>query len=368
MGRQRTKIGIKAVAAMEPNSVLWDDQIRGFVARRQFSDIITFSVVYRTRDQIQRWQKIGRWGVWTPDQARREAQRILRARDLGEDPAGERQALRNALTVSELCDEYSARENGKKPATIMSDNSRIKLHIKPKLGKYRVISVTSDMVETFMHSMSASSGRRTVGLLGSIFNFALKRKLVTVNPVRGIEKPKDTKRTRRLSELEYAQLQKAIGNVDPTVASVITMLTISGWRSGEVRFLKWAELDLPRQIATLSDTKSGMSVRPLSREAVKIIETQPKNGPYVFELKGKVINNFPRYWKLLGMPSDVSPHTLRHSFASLAADMGFSDNVIAGMLGHSRSSITSRYIHLEKALIEASDAVAVETLRLMRSI
>jgi Arm DNA-binding domain len=54
----------------------------------QFSDIITFSVVYRTRDGIQRWQKIGRFGVWTPAQARIEAQRILRARDLGEDPSG----------------------------------------------------------------------------------------------------------------------------------------------------------------------------------------------------------------------------------------------------------------------------------------
>ena len=66
------------------------------------------------------------------------------------------------------------------------------------------------------------------------------------------------------------------------------------------------------------------------------------------------------------MPSDVTPHVLRHSFASLSADMGFSDNVIAGMLGHARSSITSRYIHLEKALIEAADKVAAETLRLMR--
>jgi hypothetical protein len=36
------------------------------------------------------------------------------------------------------------------------------------------------------------------------------------------------------------------------------------------------------------------------------------------------------------------------------------------MLGHARSSITSRYIHLEKALIESADSVAAETLRLMR--
>jgi integrase len=62
-----------------------------------------------------------------------------------------------------------------------------------------------------------------------------------------------------------------------------------------------------------------------------------------------------------------TPHTLRHNFASLAADMGLADHTIAGLLGHVRHSITSRYMHLaDKALIEAVDLVANETLRLMR--
>ena len=34
---------------MQPNTILWDQEVRGFVARRQFSDVITFSVVYRTK-------------------------------------------------------------------------------------------------------------------------------------------------------------------------------------------------------------------------------------------------------------------------------------------------------------------------------
>jgi len=66
------------------------------------------------------------------------------------------------------------------------------------------------------------------------------------------------------------------------------------------------------------------------------------------------------------MSDDVVPHVLRHSFASLAADLGFSDSTIAGMIGHKQQSITSRYLHLDKALIVAADAVAAETIRLMR--
>ena len=39
----------KEISAMQPNTILWDQEVRGFVARRQFSDVITFSVVYRTK-------------------------------------------------------------------------------------------------------------------------------------------------------------------------------------------------------------------------------------------------------------------------------------------------------------------------------
>jgi integrase len=67
------------------------------------------------------------------------------------------------------------------------------------------------------------------------------------------------------------------------------------------------------------------------------------------------------------MPDDVTPHVLRHSFASLAADMGLPDHTISGLLGHARQGITSRYMHLgDKALLDAADLVANETLRLMQ--
>jgi hypothetical protein len=90
------------------------------------------------------------------------------------------------MTVAQLCDEYCARENGEKPATIRSDNSRIKLHIKPKLGKLRIASVTGKRVEDFMHSLSPGSAARTVSLLSVMFSCAVKRKLKTQNYARRI--------------------------------------------------------------------------------------------------------------------------------------------------------------------------------------
>jgi integrase len=135
-----------------------------------------------------------------------------------------------------------------------------------------------------------------------------------------------------------------------------------------MRCLKWSEVNLDRCIANLSDSKTGPSVRPLSSAAVEIIQRQPRNGEYVFGLNhGRPISNLTPYWSKLGMDKTISPHTSRHSFASLAADVGISDHLIAGMLGHSRQNITSRYMHLsDRALVETADRVADATLKLMK--
>jgi integrase len=62
----------------------------------------------------------------------------------------------------------------------------------------------------------------------------------------------------------------------------------------------------------------------------------------------------------------VTPHTLRHSFASLAGDLGFSEPTIAALVGHKGHSITSRYVHAADAvLLAAADAVANRTAELM---
>jgi integrase len=83
-----------------------------------------------------------------------------------------------------------------------------------------------------------------------------------------------------------------------------------------------------------------------------------------------VMSGFKKFWnriaKLGGLPPDVTPHVLRHSFASLAADLGYSEPVIAALVGHQGRSITSRYLHSADAvLLAAADAVANRTAELM---
>jgi hypothetical protein len=56
----------------------------------------------------------------------------------------------------------------------------------------------------------------------------------------------------------------------------------------------------------------------------------------------------------------VTPHVLRHTFASIAGDLGFSELTIAGLLGHSSRGVTQRYVHLDAALAVAADQVSAK--------
>ena len=164
------RIGLREVRALTPGGIVWDGAVAGFGARRQ-RDSVAYILKYRTADGRQRWHTIGRHGApWTPDEARDEARRVLGEVVKGTDPAAEKRAKRDALTVAELCQRYLAdAEAGrvlvrggtpKKPGTLEGDRGRIEGHIIPLLGRLSASAVTKPDVERFMHAVAAGETRR----------------------------------------------------------------------------------------------------------------------------------------------------------------------------------------------------------------
>jgi integrase len=85
------------------------------------------------------------------------------------------------------------------------------------------------------------------------------------------------------------------------------------------------------------------------------------------------MSGFPKLWakiaKLGKVPAEITPHTLRHSFASLGADLGYSEATIGALVGHKGHTVTSRYLHSADAvLLAAADAVADQTTVLMAGV
>ena len=82
------------------------------------------------------------------------------------------------------------------------------------------------------------------------------------------------------------------------------------------------------------------------------------------------MRGFHKVWlriaKRAAFAADVTPHVLRHSFASVADDLEYSELTIAALIGHKKASVTSKYAHKADAvLLQAADAVSDHIARLM---
>lgn len=403
----RKRIGLQQIRALKIGETIWDATVAGFGARRQRGEAVAYILLYRTKHGRSRWYTIGRHGApWTPETAREEAKRLLGRVVDGADPASDKSAARHAATITALCDAYLAdaeagrlltrRKHAKKPSTLVTDRGRIKRHIKPLLGHLAVAAVTSPDVEEFMHKVAAGktaakvktrprglanvrggkgTASRTVGLLGAIFSYAQRKGFRADNPVRGVTRFADGRRERRLSRTEYSDLGDALDigakkGVWPSAIGAVRFLLLTGWRSGEVLSLAPHEVDLESRTVVLADSKTGRSVRPLSQAACDVLKGADWSGDYLFPgtRKGRPMLGFQKFWKRIAkfrsLPPDVTPHVLRHSFASLAADLGYSDLTIGALIGHKGQTITSRYVHAADAvLLAAADAIANEILK-----
>jgi integrase len=406
MGSKR--IGLREIRALGPGETIWDSAVPSFGARRQKGPAIAYVLKYRTQQGRQRWHTIGRHGVpWTPDKAREEAKRLLGEIVKGGDPSAAKSATRKALTVSELCDGYfedalagrvrTRSKAAKRASTLAIDRGRIDRHIKPLLGSMSVTAVTRHDTEKFLHDVAdgrtagktktkarglarvtggETAANRALGLLGAIFAYAVRKDMRPDNPVRGVTLFADRKRERRLSDDEYATFGESLRKTEkvlwPPAVGAARFIALTGFRRGEVLALKWSEIDPGRRTATLADTKTGKSIRPLSHAACGLLRGLSRTGDLVFPPSrgdGQMAG-FPKLWariaKLGDLPDDVTPHVLRHSFASVAADLGFSELTIAALLGHKKASVTSKYAHhADAVLLAAADAVSDRIVELM---
>jgi len=408
-----TKRIVDALKAPEPSKVgvkvresfVWDRELRGFGVQVMPSGLKSFVILYRNPEGRNRRAVIGRYGLMTVEEARKLAHEKLVAVSKGLDPvAGEAKAA-GLLTVAEVCDWYITQaEAGRilgrrrrpiKASTLTMDRSRIETHIKPLLGRRQVSALKLGDIEGAQADIAtgktskprvgsrggaATGGEgvaaRTISTLHAIFEHAVRLGQIEANPAKGVRKLASMPRERRLSRSEIERLGKTMRTAveegeHPTGLAAIRFLLLTGFRRMEVLGLERTWLDEEEGAIRFPDTKSGAQTRVIGLAAIDLLLDQPKTkSPFFFPADWGdghfvgVVRVLDRVCEKARL-EDVTPHTLRHTFASLAGDLGFSELTIAALLGHSARGVTQRYIHIDEALRMTADRVASEMADLL---
>lgn len=397
------KISAEIEAPEKGAKITYDSGVKGFGLRVTSTGTRSFILNYRTRSGLERRYTIGGFPAWKTRAARKEAEEIkIKIRANGYDPLAELKAERDAPTMSKLCEAFVEEIlPSKRDSTRREYKSLIDDVILEEWRHRKVEDITAEDVDALHRKITrkgTKNGRgrpapyranRTVAVLSRIFNLAIRRKMRTDNPCRGVERNQEDKRQRYLRPEEMDALVSALAaHKDREAANAIRLLLLTGARKGEVLGAKWSDLDLGLGIWTKpgATTKQKTLHRvPLSAPARQLLSEMKTKAdakakakaekdatfkPSEFVFPGRLGGHrldLKKDWRDVciaagivttsnerGPKGDeivvVTPsariHDLRHSFASYLASAGQSLPIIGALLGHTQASTTQRYAHL----------------------
>ena len=206
---------------------------------------------YRTRTGRERCVTMGQFPNWSTVGARQEARRLKQEIDRGFDPLADIEDARAAPTIADLLDRFDAEHVAKKrPRTADEYRQIARTHVRPHFGKHtKVADIQYEDIAALHRSVTESAGpyaaNRTVAMLSKAFALAIRWRLRSDNPCKGIEKNTEHKRKRYLKPEELERLVVALAaHPNVRVANIIRVLMLTGCRKGEALSMRWQDIDL----------------------------------------------------------------------------------------------------------------------------
>ena len=278
-----------------PQQIFWDDALPGFGIRiypkkkskngKQKQSIKTFVLAYRHKGRAH-IMTIGRFGVFTAEEARAEAKTQLQVVAKGGDPLADRQRRRKGKTVERLCADYIEKHAKLHKKTWRHDERRIDSRIIPAWGNLDAVSITFQDVEELHHKIGKTApyeANRIVRLVSKIFNLAPTWDYVPENhrnPAKGIKHFKEEERDRWVTPEELPRLAEEIDKLPNLyIRAALWLYLLIGTRKNELLQAKWEHVDWRRAELLIPNPKQGKKHRvPLPAAAVEILRELPRAG------------------------------------------------------------------------------------------
>jgi len=221
-----------------------------------------------------------------------------------------------------------------------------------------------------MHNsgQSAKSQSRILSALRGFYNWAQEEELIDINPTALFENPRDARSLPVvLSEKEVQKLLDIIpldGQFSTRDKAIIELLYACGLRVSEACGLKRSLLRLDEGYLIVTGKGNKQRLVPIHIEAIKYLELyleheriltlpQSAHSDTVFLsnrgaalTRQSIFMKLKRFAAMAGIRKNISPHTLRHSFATHLIERGADLRIVQQLLGHESITTTEIYTHV----------------------
>jgi integrase/recombinase XerC len=213
--------------------------------------------------------------------------------------------------------------------------------------------------------LSGRSIQRRLSAIRGFYNYLLREQAVTGNPAHDVSAPKSPQRLPDTLSVDDMSSLLAAGTDGPLEVRDLAMLELmysSGLRLSELVSLDTRDIDLEERVLRVTGKGSKTRLVPIGRKAIQALhtwlrvratqlaegETAVFTGRYGRRLGVRAVQQRVHRWaQRRGLPGDVHPHTLRHSFASHLLESSGDLRAVQELLGHADISTTQIYTHLD---------------------
>lgn len=283
-----------------------------------------------------------------------------------------------------------------KPTTYDMYNGCLMRYIKPQIGHYKLDSLTPIVIQRFINDLSVKGINKKSGLsfstikkvlitLSQAYKQAMALNIVYQNPCDKVILPSSEKRKALAFTKEEQESFLALCTNENTFENLFIFAFNTGMRLGEMLALTWKDIDTEndtvsvnknltivndydnpnkksKTIINTTKTESGNRVIPLSKKALEAVKSQRKNNkgssPFVFYskagtplMKRNIYRAFKELLRRADIKSNVTVHSMRHSFATRLLEKGADIKTVSELLGHKSIQITlDTYSHVSMDL------------------
>lgn len=228
-------------------------------------------------------------------------------------------------------------------------------------------TVTADDVERYMNGPGRSgrppsqgSRRQRLTVVKSLFSFCVERGYVREKPSDDVTRPQRPSRLpKAVTDEEFTALLEAIPDTRAWTRTLFRFKALTGLRISELARLRWDDVDMERRLIRIHVQKNGKAqTQPFTQSALALLEGIERLGPFVFTAPNAYAERTVESWqrdveqvfadarKAAGIDRHITPHGLRHRYATKLAEKGAGAFLVASAMRHADVKTSQVYVHV----------------------